>query len=173
MLQTQRKRVDPFGLFLALTLLGVAPGSPGAPPAQESAAVIAQRASMQRLHNAVRSGDREAVLAILASGVEVNQTEALRLAVLARRVDLVDLLLAQGADIDRAGLQGEPPALTAFRDGRIDMMKHLIDKGADINRPDTRGRTLLQHATRRGGDPKLIDYLRAHGARPGVERRRP
>ncbi len=165
MTQIYRKYVYRSGLLmLALSLLAVAPRAPGA-PAQENAAVIAQRASMQRLHHAVRGGDRETVVALLAGGVDVTQTEALRLAILARRTDMVDLLLAHGADVDRAGLQGEPAAMIALRYGRIDMMKHLIAKGADVNRPDAHGQTLLQHAARHGGEPALIEYLRANGAR--------
>lgn len=136
---------------------------------RESAAIIAERAEMHKLHAAVRSGNQAAVEAALAAGVDIDRTAALELAILADgalgdRKDIIDLLIERGADVNRLGLSGELPLAIAARRERRDLIQHLIDKGADINRRDSRGMSALDHAQRQG-KPDTIEFLKRRGAR--------
>ena len=136
----------------------------------ESEELIAHRAEIRRLHAAVRVGDPDAVEAVLASGVDVNDTAALELAILMDRDDIVDLLIERGADINRPGLGGDLPLTVAARRGRPELMQRLIDRGADINQRDRRGMTALDHAQRQGR-PEAAEFLRHRGARDRTEPR--
>jgi ankyrin repeat protein len=54
------------------------------------------------------------------------------------RIDLVDLLLSRGADINalvRDGYYGESALWRAAFEGHLDMVKHLVNRGADVNSP--------------------------------------
>ncbi len=130
----------------------------------ESESVISGRVAMHRLHAAVRSGDPAAIEAALASGVDIDQTAALELAILSEREDIVDLLIEHGADVNRPGLSGDLPLSIAVRRGKPELVRRLIERGADIDLHDRRGMTPLEHA-RRQGEPETVELLRRSGVR--------
>jgi len=149
-------------LLVCVVTIVILPGTLSA-ETLERASVIEQRNAMHRLHTAVRVGDKDAIVSLLDSGFNVNESEAMRLAILMQRQDIVDVLIEHGADINRAGMSGEPPVITALRHDRVEMMKHLISKGADVNGLDLQGQTVLHYAKTRGG-PVVIKYLKGNGA---------
>lgn len=133
--------------FILLTALVCAlPLLSGAADMTESDTVIAQRLAMQKLHIAVRTADAAGIEAALAAGVPVNESAALHLAILMDRQDLVDLLIAHGADPNRPDLGGELPVVTALKRGNEPLMRHLVERGAEPDRPDRSGRTALEYA---------------------------
>ena len=136
----------------------------------ESESVIAERAAMHRLHAAVRSGHPAAIDEALASGVDINQTAALELAILSEQESVVDLLIDRGADVNRPGLSGDLPMSIAARRGKPELMQRLINRGADVNQRDRRGMTALDHAQRQGR-PEAAEFLRHRGARDRTEPR--
>lgn len=130
----------------------------------ESEAVIAERAAMHRLHAAVRSGHPDAIDAALASGVDINRTAALELAILSEQDEIVDLLIDRGADVNCPGLGGDPPLAVAARRGKPELMQRLLERGADADMRDQRGMTPLEHAQRQGR-PEVVELLQCHGTR--------
>jgi ankyrin repeat protein len=105
---------------------------------------------------------------------------ALMRAAFAADLELVNLLLAHGADPDVISRDGETmvsaAAGLAFIHGyhrgrsneeRLQVVKLFVDRGADVNRPDDYGITPLMAAAN-GGDPKLIQYLVDVGADLGA-----
>jgi ankyrin repeat protein len=107
---------------------------------------------------AVRQGHREAVLALLAAGADVNQVSAgdktspLLIATINGRFDLARFLLEQGADPKRAADNGVTPLYAALnvqwapkalypqprahlqqQTTHLELMKALLEKGADPN----------------------------------------
>lgn len=136
----------------------------------ESESVIAERAAMHRLHAAVRSGHADAIDEALASGVDINQTAALELAILSEQDEIVDLLIDRGADVNRPGLGGDLPLTVAARQGKPALMRRLVERGADISRRDLRGMTPMEHAQRQG-QTETIEFLRRDAAhRPATAR---
>jgi RNA polymerase sigma factor (sigma-70 family) len=136
---------------------------------------------------AVRSGDRDALRAILdrspelvnaEEGWELDEaalhdlpvpTRATPLIRAAERGDLalVDLLLARGAEADRGcGCAGGEGALwAALAAGRTRVASRLLAAGADPNRAAFADHTALHVAAMRGHDD-LVESLLAHGADP-------
>ena len=60
---------------------------------------------------------------------------------------VVQLLLARGADVNKAGLTTTPLTEAAV-DGYPDMVRILIDKGADVNKKDNDDETALMKANK-------------------------
>jgi uncharacterized protein len=108
-----------------------------------------------------RAGHVEAAKLLLAAGADVNATEqwggqsALMWAAAQRQPDMVDFLIANGADVNARGVVREwdrkiikeprpkdmnkggfTPLLYAAREGCIECAKHLVAGGADLNLPD-------------------------------------
>lgn len=105
---------------------------------------------------------------------------ALMRAAFAADLELVNLLLAHGADPNVISRDGETmvsaAAGLAFIHGyhrgksneeRLQVVKLFVERGADVNRPDDYGITPLMAAAN-GGDPKLIQYLIDVGADLGA-----
>jgi ankyrin repeat protein len=101
---------------------------------------------------------------------------ALMRAAFAADLELVNLLLAHGADPNVISRDGETmvsaAAGLAFIHGyhrgkspeeRLQVVKLFVERGADVNRPDDYGITPLMAAANIG-DPKLIQYLIDKGA---------
>ena len=92
---------------------------------------------------------------------------ALGEAVSLRRLDLVELLLANGADVNAKNKQGNTPLVGAVWMDHRDVVELLLANKADVNARDNDGKTPLglweegQRVTRRSG--RMAEILRQHG----------
>jgi len=135
-----------------------------------------------------RTGNIAAAKLLLEAGADVNSTEAwggqsaLMWAAAQLQPDMIDLLLAAGADVDAHGAvrdwqrritaEGRPkdmnhggftPLLYAARGGCLECVKRLLAGGADINKPDPEAVTpLILAVTTFHFD--IADYLVEAGA---------
>jgi len=97
------------------------------------------------LVNLAGKGDVDGVRSLLDQGVNVNAKDsalgctALVYAAQWDKPDVVQLLLARGADINMIGNGYTPLTVAAFL-GRTDIVRILIDKGADVNKADESGK---------------------------------
>jgi ankyrin repeat protein len=122
-----------------------------------------------RLADAAERGDRVAVVALLAQGLDVNAkgvdgATALHRAVHADHLDMVDLLLKAGATATAADRYGVTPLYLACVNGNAPLIARLLDAGADPNAVDPAGETALMTAARTGV-PAALRLLLGRGAR--------
>ncbi len=78
--------------------------------------------------------------------------------------DVVEFLLANGADIDYQDASGMTPLILAITKSDRLLTKRLISHGADVNRPGGSGKPPLELATE-GGNQEIIRLLKRNGAR--------
>jgi len=130
-------------------------------------------ASGTELHNAIESGDVGNVMRIMAadSSVIAVTDEAgntpLHLACRSGSVEIANLLIDAGADINAVNSQGMTPLRTAIHARRADVAVLLLDKGAgtdDIHPmfgslPDQAFAGACQNNT----GPEMLELLMAHG----------
>lgn len=121
-----------------------------------------------RLVDAVKSGNREAVRALLKQRVDVNRPEAdgmtpLHWAVRADDVQTAQLLLRAGANAKAASRYGITPISLAATNGNATLIEALIKAGADSNATLPEGETVLMTASRTG-NATAIKMLVARGA---------
>jgi hypothetical protein len=79
-------------------------------------------------------------------------------------VDVVEVLLAKGADINAKDKNGLTALDLASYEGRVNVVKLLLAKGADINAKDKGGLTVLGLASYIGHQ-EVVDLLKARGAK--------
>jgi uncharacterized protein len=79
----------------------------------------------------------------------------------------VELLLAQGADVNLQDKQGWAPLHFAAQASSVDVARYLVKHGATVDLEDTFGNTPLARATFASkGDGSVIRALRDAGADP-------
>ena len=126
----------------------------------------------ESIQDAVKAANIEAVKEFLAEGVDVNAEDEhgnrpLYIAVEYGRKEIVELLIANGADLNVKGdTYSDTPLNIAASYGHKEIAKILIVKGADVNARDWEGNTPLDKAKRH---PELADLLRKHGGKTGEE----
>jgi uncharacterized protein len=107
------------------------------------------------LIEAVKRGQRDAAVALLARGVDVNSREengttALHWAVRANDANLVAALLKTGADASAVNRYGMMPLWLAATNGSAPILEMLLDAGADPRSALPEGETVLMTAARTG-----------------------
>lgn len=101
------------------------------------------------LHDAVRNGDVDAVRAIVADGVDFNESDfmtgpPIHLAIMEGHVAIAKVLIAAGADLEAVGeIGGAHPLHTAARNNQPAMVALLMDRGARFEAKNTNGQTPL------------------------------
>jgi ankyrin repeat protein len=86
-------------------------------------------------------------------------------AVLARHVEIVEILCDSGFEVDSVDLEGNSALHLAATEGYDGILRTLVRKEADINKRNKCGETPLHHATTNQGDGKLcIQSLLEFGA---------
>ena len=128
----------------------------------------AGRISRNRLVEAARSGNGEALRSLLAAHVDVNQRQADGATALhwaAHRDDLDDavLLIDAGADVKASNDLGVQPLWLACINGSAPMVRVLLGAGADPNAAPSSGETPLMHAAR-SGSLDAVRHLLLNGA---------
>lgn len=136
------------------------------------------------LFDAVEKGEKAAVEKWLAAGANVNARHGivsrlvsanpddtytpLHVAAGGKNIEIVELLLAKGAQVDEEGEAGQTPLMAAACGGTKEIVALLLEKGADIN---ARGRNFqtnensetLLHIAARCGKTEIADLLIARG----------
>ncbi|HEY5800188.1 MAG TPA: ankyrin repeat domain-containing protein [Burkholderiaceae bacterium] len=135
----------------------------------------APSAAQQRLLDAVRADDAQAVASALAAGanaagVDATNRPVLSLAARLDRRHAASALLKAGAPVDAPDLIGFSPLMEAARDGHQDMADLLLRHGAKVDQPaNANGLALYAlHLAAAGGKLDLIRKLVASGARLDV-----
>ena len=130
-----------------------------------------QASGLTPLMTASRTGSVEVVRTLVAHGAEVNaatvetRSTALMWAVAEPHPEIVDVLLAAGADAHASTAKGITPLLYAALDGDIAMARRLIAAGVDVNEPGGDGTQALPYAIAAGQDVFAM-FLLEQGADP-------
>ena len=124
------------------------------------------------IHDAAKTGDLAGVQAELDKGVDANTkggdagVPPLLWAALMGHVEVAELLIANGADVDGTDKYGNTPLHYAAHHGRKETTKLLITKGADVNVKRDNGKTPLDNAKHY---PEVVDLIRKHGGKTSAE----
>jgi hypothetical protein len=106
-------------------------------------------------------GDVASVKAYLDKGAKADSTDykqrsALELSIILNHEEVFDLLIAEGANVNRRGKGSRTPLIwTSMRWGTPEMIHKLIDAGADPNGTDKAGQTPLYYAVIDGSPAQL------------------
>jgi ankyrin repeat protein len=126
-----------------------------------------------RLAEAVKNGDRAAVVRLLREHVPVNSAEgdgstALHWAAYQDNVTLAELLLNAHADISAGTrIEATTPLYMACQNGSAAMISLLLAHGADPNGANSLGTTPLMVASA-SGSTEAVKILLDHGANPNA-----
>jgi len=125
-----------------------------------------------RLIEAVKSGNREAVRALIARHTPVNAPEAdgttaLHWAARANDTQMARILLRAGAAAGAANRYGMTPLMLAGMSGSAPMIDLLLEAGADPNTALPDGQTVVMAAARTGS-LAAVEELLARGADPNA-----
>lgn len=131
-------------------------------------AVSAAAGPGESLVDAVKSGDRARIRALLGTRADVNVPErdgttALHWAVHHNDAALVDQLIGAGAHVHARNRYGATPLVLASENGHAPLVRRLLAAGADPNTASHDGETALMTAARTG-DPATVEALLAVGA---------
>ena len=154
-------------IFIGLLVVGCGPGSS-----------IHKFMKQPNIHEAAAEGNIKRVKQHLVEGVDVNAKykdgwTPLHMAAEGGHREIVDLLIAKGADINAtagAGGDGEgwTPLHEAAEKGHKEVVGLLILKGADINVENGDGRAPLDLAIKHK-NAEIADILRKHGGKKSGE----
>jgi ankyrin repeat protein len=84
--------------------------------------------------------------------------------VLAAHRDLIETLIARGADVNKGGAAGQPPLAAAVRLAHPALARLLLEKGADPRADAGNGQTVLQLAQGSPAGPAMAELLRQYAA---------
>lgn len=101
--------------------------------------------------------------------------EALRLAVISSRVEMVKLLLKRGVNPNLPSTVKYTPLMQAASSSNLELVKLLLEAGAELNVQNENGRTALDEAemyTHSSEEHRTVAaFLRERGARSGKEKK--
>jgi ankyrin repeat protein len=126
------------------------------------------------IHDAVYAGDLQKVKALLLKKPKLVSSKAsdlfrgyptpLHLAAEKGHKDIVELLLAKGADVNARNFTGKTPLQVAAVNGWKKVVELLLAHKADVNLPDNHGVTPLLWAEQ-SGKKDIAELLRQRGGR--------
>lgn len=134
-------------------------------------ATLVNAAGGNPLGAAAAFGDKDAVLALLAHGVDVNSPSrtrnntALSYAASRGNAAVVMVLCDRSADVNLPNNEGESPLMRAAAKGHTPVVTALCDHSADINLQQMGGKTALMLAFRAPHDSEqIVAELLSRGA---------
>jgi ankyrin repeat protein len=139
---------------------------------------LAAEAAREAFDDAIDKNDNEdferLVQAYATHPLGVNALpEALRLAVLSSRVDMVKLLLERGVSPNSQSTRAGGQTLLMWAKGDLDLVKVLVAAGASLNATDENGRTVLDMCEMYAGSSEnfreVARFLEAQGAKRGKD----
>jgi ankyrin repeat protein len=118
-------------------------------------AVVGSSHAQSPLADRIQGGDGRAAMELVATGVDVNQTQPdgtspLHWAVYRFDRELVQTLLRKGARVNAVNRYGSSPLSEAVRVANLDITGMLLEAGADANIANEDGQTPLMLAARTG-----------------------
>ncbi|HKQ72824.1 MAG TPA: ankyrin repeat domain-containing protein [Blastocatellia bacterium] len=121
----------------------------------------------EKLFNAIRDADFQAVSAALSGGADANAKDedglaALMYAAIFARADCVELLLSKSADPNARSKSDVTALMLAIGDAA--KVKLLLAKGAEVNAKSKQERAALTIAADRGASVEVIKLLLDNGA---------
>lgn len=146
------------------------PAATAAPEAAPAAATPAVQAGARDLQEAVVRGDYDATLKLLDQQADIEAKDSrsgaspLHYAVMKGRMQIIDLLLSRGADVNSRTRNGTTPLHTAALYARKEVAERLLEKNADINALSAGGSTPLALATA-AKNKSIVEMLRERGAK--------
>lgn len=161
-----------YPLLLTAFVLAL-PGLSGCSSSPESSNLSRQTgtASGIPLFEAASTGNLEQVTALAKGGASLNtltdQGSPLMAAVMAGQDRVAWYLLAEGANPDLAGSNGETPLMVAAGAGSRRLVQLLLSAGADVNAEDVRGSTPVIRAAEHG-NLSVVKLLLTAGANVNV-----
>jgi ankyrin repeat protein len=109
------------------------------------------------LWSAVWNGDAKMVEMLIKAGGDARQKfkgekEISLLDISAQEgpLEVAQLLVRAGCDVNEKDLRGQTPLRIAARNGRTDIVKYFLSKGADVDTKGDDGATPLEHAASKG-----------------------
>ncbi len=133
------------------------------------------------IHGAVAGGDFNAVKQFLEEGIEVDlrienevRPTPLHSAVMYNQVDIVKLLIVEGADVNAKTEKEVTPLMYAAFGGSMELVELLIGEGADVNAEDSGQKTALEVVEteiesdtleQKEAKIKIAELLRKHGGK--------
>lgn len=121
-------------------------------PSQEAAAHFVVSTADLALIQASLDGDANAATQALAQGARLeirhglNGLTPLMLAIYRDHLELVPLLLKQGANVNTSNLEGQSPLIMAAAGGQTEIIASLLASGAQCNAVDHAGNSALMWA---------------------------
>ena len=138
---------------------------------------LAPSAFCNSIHDAARNGDSFAVLTLLNTGIDINKKNkdgwtALHIAASKNRLEIVELLIENGAEVDSKGdpstvfiwQGGFTPLHYATVNGHKDIVELLINRGAQVNAKTDNGFTPRDWAIKRS-HTHIADLLKTYGGK--------
>ncbi len=131
-------------------------------------------ASAEPIVEAAKSGDLKIVKAVLAKDPsKLNATDeskytALHWACMRAHWDVVEFLIAKGADLNVVGGDGGTQINWAVHHDNVEIIKLMVEKGAKLNIRNQWGMTELHTAIWRGCI-HVVEYLLDHGSDPMIK----
>jgi ankyrin repeat protein len=126
-----------------------------------------------RLWHAASIGDLEGVKAAIEDGADLDpvtnegwgRVSALDVAAMNGHVDVIELLLKRGANVNIVDKDGYTPLMTAALHFKNDAIKVLVASSADVRRADGMWGNTPLHVAAENGDLDIVKLLLERGAR--------
>ena len=134
-----------------------------------------RRLSAAHLMSAACDGDIKKATNLLELGVDVNATDGMSNSALTlaegckrddtpSRVQLVELLIANGAAVNLQARNGRTALMYAAKNGDTQAVKALLKSGASVSIADNEGQTALMNAVTFSCDEETVRALLSAGA---------
>lgn len=124
---------------------------------------IAQMLKEEEWGTAIAKNDIQHVKQLLQEGITLEmQDDGLRLAIRWRHLEIIELLLINGADVNKKDHFGETPFYVAVNGGNKTIVELFLKHGADVHTITTQGETVL-HCAAAHGYKEIIKLLIEQG----------